>query len=60
MALLRAKPHEIPPDAILLSEEDALEYQMKVIRGWKNGSDVSVCNRVYFTKIHTFLSQVRN
>lgn len=40
MALLKKKLTEVPDDAVVLSESEALEYEWKLIRGWKNPSDV--------------------
>lgn len=40
MALLRAKKTAIPSDAVILNEEDALRYQLQILRNWKNTSDV--------------------
>lgn len=40
MALLKAKYSEIPSDAVVLTEEEALEYQYKTIYRWKKTSDM--------------------
>lgn len=42
MALMRNKIAEIPSDAVLLNESDALKYQIDLIRGWTNKNDVYV------------------
>ncbi|KRT83531.1 hypothetical protein AMK59_4662 [Oryctes borbonicus] len=39
MALLKGKHSERPSDAIMLSKEDAVIYQLKVMRGWEDKSD---------------------
>ncbi|GJQ73068.1 hypothetical protein Trydic_g1698 [Trypoxylus dichotomus] len=39
MALFKGKQSERPSDAIILSKEDAIMYQLKVLRGWKDKSD---------------------
>lgn len=39
MALMKKKYSEIPSDAVILSEEDALKYQLDIIKGWKKKSD---------------------
>jgi hypothetical protein len=42
MALLvKTNPREkLPDDAILLTEEQAIKYQLKVIDGWKESGEV--------------------
>ncbi|XP_044261827.1 uncharacterized protein LOC123009515 [Tribolium madens] len=40
MALLRKNFSDIPPDAVILSEEEALKYQSKLLNTWKNTSDI--------------------
>lgn len=40
MALLKGKFSEVPSDAVILSEEDAVKYQTKVLKQWKKKSDV--------------------
>lgn len=40
MALSKAQVKNIPPDAIVLTEKQALKYQMKLINSWKNPWDV--------------------
>ncbi|KAJ8919120.1 hypothetical protein NQ315_012105 [Exocentrus adspersus] len=40
MALERKRLNEIPSDAVMLSEEDALNYHYKILNNWKNDSDV--------------------
>lgn len=40
MALLLKRKTEIPDDAILLTEEQALEYHYKLINNWKDQTDV--------------------
>lgn len=39
MALQKAKVTDIPDDAVILSEEDALAYQFNIINDWKKSSD---------------------
>ncbi|XP_066257022.1 uncharacterized protein [Euwallacea similis] len=40
MALLKSKIGEIPEDAIILSETDALKHQMNIIKKWDKSSEV--------------------
>lgn len=40
MALLLKRKAEIPDDAILLTEDQAIEYHYKLIDNWKDQSDV--------------------
>uniref|UniRef100_A0A182QAC0 Transmembrane protein 126A n=1 Tax=Anopheles farauti TaxID=69004 RepID=A0A182QAC0_9DIPT len=40
MALLHKKVSEIPQDAVRLSEEEAVQYFMKLVRGWESKSEV--------------------
>lgn len=40
MALFKDKPHNIPSDAVQLSEKEALEYQLKLLMKWEDKSDV--------------------
>jgi len=40
MALYRGRHSEVPEGAINLSEEEAKEYQYRVIFGWKPQRDV--------------------
>ncbi|XP_017780560.1 PREDICTED: transmembrane protein 126A [Nicrophorus vespilloides] len=40
MALIKGKLSEIPSDAVLLSEKEAVEYQVKLIRNWRYPMDV--------------------
>ncbi|XP_011197753.1 uncharacterized protein T126a [Bactrocera dorsalis] len=40
MALSHARKEEIPKDAVIISEEQALAYQWSVISGWENRWDV--------------------
>lgn len=40
MALLKARPSDIPADAVRLTEKEAIEYQAKVLNDWKNLRDV--------------------
>ncbi|RZC39401.1 DUF1370 domain containing protein [Asbolus verrucosus] len=40
MALLRKKYSEIPSDAVVLSEDEALKYQTQILNKWKHSSDV--------------------
>lgn len=40
MALQKARPGEIPPDAVRLTEREALEYQFNLLKNWKDQSDV--------------------
>lgn len=42
MALNKEKFSKIPTDAIILSEEDALRYQLNLIQKWKKNEDVYV------------------
>lgn len=39
MALQKAKFSDIPLDAIVLNEDDALAYQLKTIQEWENKKD---------------------
>ncbi|XP_037818447.1 uncharacterized protein LOC119608191 [Lucilia sericata] len=40
MALSRARSNEIPKDAVVISEEQALAYQWKIISNWEKLSEV--------------------
>ncbi|ALC39874.1 CG13392 [Drosophila busckii] len=40
MALSRARPEELPKDAVVITEEQALKYQWKIITAWDKTSDV--------------------
>lgn len=40
MALDKKKISEIPSDAIILTEDEAVKYQMKLLNNWKFPSDV--------------------
>jgi len=40
MALYRGRQNEVPEGAIYLSEQEAIEYQHRVIFGWKPQRDV--------------------
>ncbi|CAH1993972.1 unnamed protein product [Acanthoscelides obtectus] len=40
MALERRRMREIPSDAIILTEEQALQYQTKILNNWKATSDI--------------------
>lgn len=40
MALSRARPAEIPKDAVMISEDEALTYHWKIISNWEKASDV--------------------
>lgn len=40
MALSKAEVKNLPSDAIVLTEEQAINYQMKLINSWKNPWDV--------------------
>jgi hypothetical protein len=40
MALLRKKYGEIPPDAVVLTEEEAFKYQTKILNSWTEQNDV--------------------
>uniref|UniRef100_A0A182PL12 Transmembrane protein 126A n=1 Tax=Anopheles epiroticus TaxID=199890 RepID=A0A182PL12_9DIPT len=40
MALLHKKASEIPKDAVLLSEEEAIQYFLKLVQNWENKSEV--------------------
>ena len=40
MALSRNKSEEIPKDAVVLTEDQALTYQWKIISGWENKGEV--------------------
>ncbi|GLV42035.1 uncharacterized protein CBL_05006 [Carabus blaptoides fortunei] len=44
MALMKKKYSEIPADAVILGEEDALKYQLDIIRGWKKKNDTWIFN----------------
>lgn len=37
---MQKKPHEIPTDAIILTEQQALQYQFRIIDNWSPGNDV--------------------
>ncbi|EDV59353.1 uncharacterized protein LOC6540987 [Drosophila erecta] len=40
MALSRAKPGELPKDAVVITEDQALKYQWKIITAWDKIGDV--------------------
>lgn len=40
MALLLKKKTEIPDDAILLTEEQAVQYHYKILDSWKDQTEV--------------------
>ncbi|XP_052900942.1 uncharacterized protein LOC128307225 [Anopheles moucheti] len=40
MALLHKKSSEIPEDAVRLSEEDAIQYFLSLVKNWENQSEV--------------------
>lgn len=40
MALLKARPDDIPADAVILTEKEALIYQTKLLQEWKNTKDM--------------------
>ncbi|XP_050306459.1 uncharacterized protein LOC126743413 [Anthonomus grandis grandis] len=40
MALLKSKTKELPEDAVVLSPQDALKYQMDIVKQWHKTSDV--------------------
>jgi len=40
MALSRAKPEELPKDAVVITEDQALKYQWKIIAAWDKVGDV--------------------
>jgi len=40
MALSRAKPDELPKDAVVITEDQALKYQWKIIAAWDKVGDV--------------------
>lgn len=40
MALQKGNPKDMPSDAVRLTEKDALEYQLKFLKNWKDSSDV--------------------
>ena len=40
MALSRARPEEIPKDAVRINEEQALSYQWKIISNWETLGEV--------------------
>ncbi|KAH8355861.1 uncharacterized protein LOC110183827 [Drosophila serrata] len=40
MALSRAKPGELPKDAVVITEDQALKYQWKIITAWDKVGDV--------------------
>uniref|UniRef100_A0A182VSN3 Transmembrane protein 126A n=1 Tax=Anopheles minimus TaxID=112268 RepID=A0A182VSN3_9DIPT len=40
MALLHKKVSEIPEDAVRLSEEDAIQYFLNLVKNWENKSEV--------------------
>lgn len=39
MALLKGKRSEIPSDAVILSKEEAITHQLKLLMTWKDKSD---------------------
>lgn len=40
MALSRAKTNELPTDAVIISEDQALRYQWKIITSWDKIGEV--------------------
>lgn len=40
MALSKAKYSEIPSDAVVLTESEAVLYQSRILNKWQNSSDV--------------------
>ncbi|XP_064214039.1 uncharacterized protein LOC657376 [Tribolium castaneum] len=40
MALSRKNFSDIPPDAVILTEEEAFKYQSKLLNSWKDTSDI--------------------
>jgi len=40
MALSRAKPDELPRDAVVITEDQALKYQWKIITSWDKIGEV--------------------
>ncbi|XP_044761106.1 uncharacterized protein LOC123318528 [Coccinella septempunctata] len=44
MALLKSKFSEMPADAVQLTEFEAIQYQTKIMKNWKNKSDVFAFN----------------
>lgn len=42
MALLKDKVTSIPEGAVILSESEAIDYQIKILHRWKDTSDVYV------------------
>lgn len=40
MALQKSGVKELPKNAVVLSEKEALKYQMDVVKKWKTGSEV--------------------
>lgn len=40
MALLKGKKFELPPDAVILTEEEAFQYQTKILADWSRTSDI--------------------
>lgn len=39
MALQRGKLKDVPPDAVILTEQEAVLHQYKIINDWKDTSD---------------------
>lgn len=40
MAFVKKKNIEIPADAVIMNEKQALHYTLKVIEGWDKSSEV--------------------
>lgn len=40
MALLKGNPSTIPSDAVILTEEEAIKYQLNLLQNWKYTSDM--------------------
>lgn len=40
MALSRARPDDLPKDAVLITEDQALKYQWKIVTSWDKLGDV--------------------
>lgn len=40
MALSKGKVKDLPPDAIVLTEQQAIKYQKKLLASWRNPWDV--------------------
>lgn len=44
MALQRSRHHDLPKDAVVLTETEALAYQTNILNKWDNRKDVYVAH----------------